>query len=65
MSTVFLVLAILSAVGVLAVLVTGFLALGQGGEFNRKYGNKLMQARIGLQALAIVFVLLWWATKGG
>jgi NADH:ubiquinone oxidoreductase subunit 6 (subunit J) len=64
MSMVFLVLAIVCAVGVLAVLLVGFLALGRGGDFNKKYGNKLMQARIGLQAAAIAFVLLWWATKG-
>ena len=28
----------------------------RGGDFNRKYGNKLMQLRVGLQFLAIVLI---------
>jgi len=54
-----LVLAAVVAVGL--ILVTGIVAMMRGGEFNRKYGNKLMRARIALQALAVVLVLVaWW-----
>ena len=43
----------------LGVLFTGLIAMARGGEFNRKYGNKLMRARVGLQAAAIVLFLLF------
>jgi hypothetical protein len=39
---------------VLAVLVMGLVSMVKGGEFNRKYGNRLMRWRVGLQAIAIV-----------
>ncbi len=49
---------------VLAALAMGLYAMTRGGEFNQKYGNRLMQARVGLQALAIVmFVLATWLGK--
>ncbi len=41
------------------VLIAGVIAMLRGGEFNRKYGNKLMRARVAMQALviALLFVL--------
>ena len=42
----------------LGVLAVGVFAMLRGGEFNRKYGNKLMRLRVGMQALAIVLLLL-------
>lgn len=49
----------------LAVLVVGLAGFFQGGEFNRKYGNRLMRARVALQALALVLLaLLLWARAG-
>ena len=49
----------------LAVLVVGLAGFFRGGEFNRKYGNRLMRARVALQALALVLlVLLLWARAG-
>ncbi len=32
--------------------------MARGGEFNRKWGNKLMRLRVALQALAIVLILI-------
>lgn len=58
MSTVFLVIAILAAIAVLASLATGVVGMARGGEFNAKYGNKLMRARVILQGIAIVFFAL-------
>jgi len=49
------VLAIISVVVVLAIGLAGFAA---GGEFNRKYGNKLMRLRILFQAIAVALILL-------
>ncbi len=37
----------------LAVLLAGVVAMLRGGAFNAKYGNKLMRARIAMQALAV------------
>jgi len=50
-----LLLAMLATAGVLAVGLAGFF---HGGEFNRKYGNKLMQARVALQAVAVLLLLM-------
>jgi hypothetical protein len=49
-------LTILLFVLMLLTLVVLFIGLGamlKGGEFNKKHGNKLMVARVGLQAAAI------------
>ena len=43
-------------VAVALVLFTGIFGMMRGGEFNRKYGNKLMQLRVGLQFLAIILI---------
>lgn len=63
MSIVFIILAVLCMAGVVASLATGVIGMAQNGPFNRKWGNKLMQARIGFQAAAIVFfaLALWTA----
>ena len=37
-----------------AVLAVGIISMVRGGEFNRKYGNRLMRARVILQGLTIV-----------
>ncbi len=50
-----IVIALLVTLGVLAA---GIVAMTRGGEFNRKYGNKLMQARVAMQGLAIALLLL-------
>jgi len=58
MSGTFFFLMILTMIAVVAVLVTGLLSMAKGGEFNKKYGNKLMQARIFFQAGALLFFVL-------
>lgn len=58
MKTLSILLAI--ALGcVLLVLFAGLIAMARGGDFNAKYGNKLMRARVGLQALAVLLFLLF------
>ena len=47
-------------IAVLAVLFTGVGAMLRGGEFNRKYGNKLMQWRVMLQFAAVMLMLLFF-----
>ena len=49
---------------VLGVLIVGVLSMLRGGAFNAKWANKLMQARVGLQALALaLFALLLLLSK--
>jgi hypothetical protein len=55
------VLAIVSVVVVLAVGLAGFAA---GGEFNRKYGNKLMRLRLLFQFIAVGLILLYIFLRG-
>ncbi len=50
----FLIPILLAAVAL--VLFTGIFGMMRGGNFNRKYGNKLMQLRVGLQFLAIILI---------
>ena len=55
----FLFIAMLvSLASVLAVLILGIVSMLRGGEFNRKYGNKLMRARVILQGVTIVLFIL-------
>ncbi len=55
---------------IIAMLLTlGVLALGlgsmvKGGEFNRKYGNKIMRARVFMQGIAIALFALAILSKG-
>ena len=46
-------------VAVVAVLAVGVFSMGRGSAFNARYGNLLMRARVGLQALAVVLLGLF------
>lgn len=41
---------------VVLVLFIGLFSMIRGGEFNRRYGNKLMVARVGLQGAAVLML---------
>jgi hypothetical protein len=56
MATVFNILAILVMVAVVIVLVRGLINMMRGGS--GVTSNKLMQARVLLQAVALVLILL-------
>jgi len=63
-SVVPIVLAV-ALVAVVAVLFAGLFSMARGGEFNRKYGNKLMRWRVALQGSAIIlFALAMWLSRG-
>ena len=49
----FLVLMALAMLAVLGSLFGGLIAMAKGGEFNEKYGNKLMRWRVMMQGLAL------------
>ena len=50
---------ILAMAVVAIILMIGIGGFGQGGEFNRKYANKLMRLRILAQFVAILLILLF------
>ncbi|MFO1049177.1 MAG: HIG1 domain-containing protein [Geminicoccaceae bacterium] len=58
---VVLFVAMLGTAAVLLVGVTGFIA---GGEFNQRYGNRLMRARVGLQLIAVIALGILFLTQG-
>ncbi|MFL2785144.1 MAG: twin transmembrane helix small protein [Paracoccaceae bacterium] len=48
------------ALGAVAIiLMIGIGGFGRGGEFNRKYANKIMRLRIAAQFVAVVLILLF------
>ncbi|WP_416899841.1 MAG: twin transmembrane helix small protein [Minwuia sp.] len=60
----FTVLIALALLLVLGVLFTGIIGMVRGGEFNEKYGNKLMQMRVLAQAVAVLLLFLAFLFDG-
>ena len=58
MNSLFPFLVALAALMTLGILVAGMVAMIRGGEFNRKYGNKLMQWRVMAQVVALGLVMI-------
>lgn len=58
------VLLIVLLAAVLIVLGVGIVSMLRGGEFNRRYGNKLMQLRVLLQGLALLVLALLFLFSG-
>ena len=42
----------------IAILGTGIWSMAHGGEFDRKHSSQLMFARVGMQAVTLVFLFL-------
>ena len=61
---------ILIIVAIAAVTITlgfGLYSLFRGGDYARTNSNKLMRLRVGLQALAVILLvvgMMWKATQG-
>lgn len=49
---------------VLFILLLGIGGFAKGGEFNRKYANKIMRARVLAQFAAVVLILLFVLIRG-
>jgi hypothetical protein len=56
METALHYLLLVALAAVLIVLGTGLVSFVIGGEFNRKYANKLMQLRVATQACAVLII---------
>ncbi|MCI5050249.1 MAG: twin transmembrane helix small protein [Rickettsiales bacterium] len=50
--------------GVVLALVVGIALMMRGGEANKKYGNKLMTWRVGLQGLSLVVLGVLFLMSG-
>ncbi len=61
----FILMAVVMLV-VVGILMTGIGGFAKGGEFNKKYANKLMRWRIAAQFVAVILILLFvWIRRGG
>jgi hypothetical protein len=43
----------------------GLVSMVRGGDFNKKYGNRLMQARIATQAITVLLLILFYFVREG
>jgi Hypoxia induced protein conserved region len=59
-------LAAIACLAVVAVLLVGIGGFARGGEFNRKYANKIMRLRLLAQFIAVILIVLfvWLAGRG-
>jgi hypothetical protein len=65
MTTILYILVAIGLIGTLGTLFVGVFAMGRGGAFNEKHGNKLMRLRILFQGFTlIVFILLMLQLRG-
>lgn len=56
MSGGFNIVIILALLAVLVALALGLFSMVRGGEFNKRYGNRLMRLRVLLQFGALVLI---------
>ena len=52
------ILVLIALFATLAILLVGVIGMARGGEFNRKYGNKLMRMRVIAQFTTLILLLL-------
>ena len=58
------IIAAIACFAVVAVLLVGIGGFARGGEFNRKYANKIMRLRLLAQFIAVVLIVLFvWVSK--
>ena len=62
MNTFTLIAIILAALSVFSVLALGLVSMVKGGAFNKKYGNRLMRARVMLQGATLALLALAFFT---
>jgi len=58
MNTTIFIFALISMITTLGVCFAGIILMAVGGEKNTHYGNKLMAARVKMQAVSLVLVAL-------
>jgi ABC-type methionine transport system permease subunit len=58
MATFFMILSAIFALATLASLMVGVVSMGKAGDFNRRYGNKLMRLRVMFQLATVACLIL-------
>ncbi|WP_158045948.1 twin transmembrane helix small protein [Skermanella pratensis] len=58
MSGILTFLLVVAMLAVLGALFVGLFAMVRGGEFNDRYGNRMMRLRVILQGVALVLFVL-------
>jgi hypothetical protein len=53
--TTLIIIALLATTG---VLLSGVVSMAHGGEFDRRHSHQLMFARVGLQAITLLFLFI-------
>jgi uncharacterized membrane protein affecting hemolysin expression len=53
------IVAAIACLAVVVVLMVGVLGFARGGEFNRKYANKIMRLRLLAQFIAVVLIVIF------
>ncbi len=65
MSDILTGLLVVALIATVLVLLVGVFSMAKSGDFNRRHGNKLMRARVAVQGMAIlILVLIWFFAKG-
>ncbi|MHA6345093.1 twin transmembrane helix small protein [Roseivivax sp. CAU 1761] len=49
---------------VAVILLVGIGGFAKGGEFNRKYANKIMRLRVAAQFVAVILIVLFVLIRG-
>ena len=65
LQTILPVLIGVSLASVLVVLGAGIASMLRGGDFNRKYSNQLMRARVASQAVTVLLLVLFFLVSRG
>jgi hypothetical protein len=60
------ILAAIACLAVVAILLVGIGGFARGGDFNRKYANKIMRLRLLAQFIAVILIVVfvWLAGRG-
>ncbi len=60
------ILVAIACLAVVAVLMVGVGGFARGGEFNRKYANKIMRLRLLAQFVAVILIVVFvWFSRHG
>ncbi len=59
------IIVLLALFATLMILLVGVIGMAQGGDFNKKYGNKLMRIRVIAQFTALALMALFAILSSG
>jgi hypothetical protein len=63
MSSILPALVIISMLITASILVFGVITMIRGGDFNKRNGNRLMRARVIMQGVTLLLVVLMFAAR--